>query len=319
MVSTVYLLKRVSIAIASLFIIASLIFFMTSALPGSAANIALGQDATPERIADFEEEMGLDRPIMERYGDYVVQTFTLEWGESLLSGRSVAGMIIPAFFRTLELAIVAMAVTIITAIPFGLMTAVRRDSLFDSVVSKLGYIGVSMPEFVSGTLLVLLFTRGPLGFFPSGGYVEFGSDPIGWLMHLILPAVTLNILIFAYVMRQTRSSMIETLESDYIRQARLTGIPERTVQLKYALRNGLLPTITILALNVGWLMGSVVIVEEIFSYPGIGSMLISAIGSRDLPVIQAAILVPTAAFIFANLTADLLYTVLDPRISLGEK
>lgn len=319
MVSTVYLLKRISIAIASLFIIASLIFFMTSALPGSAANIALGQDATPDRIAAFEEEMGLDRPVLERYGDYVVQTFTLEWGESLLSGRSVFAMIVPAFYRTLELAIVAMAMTIVTAIPFGLMTAVRRDSLFDSVVSKLGYIGVSMPEFVSGTLLVLLFTRGPLGFFPSGGYVEFGSDPIGWLMHLILPAVTLNILIFAYVMRQTRSSMIETLESDYIRQARLTGIPERTVQLKYALRNGLLPTITILAINVGWLMGSVVIVEEIFSYPGIGSMLISAIGSRDLPVIQAAILVPTAAFIFANLAADLLYTVLDPRISLGEK
>lgn len=319
MVSTFYILKRISIAIASLFIIASLIFFMTSALPGSAANIALGQDATPERIADFEEEMGLDRPIIKRYGDYVIQTFTLEWGDSLLSGRSVVGMIVPAFFRTLELAIIAMAVTIITAIPFGLLTAVRRNSLFDSIVSKLGYIGVSMPEFVSGTLLILLLTRGPLGFFPSGGYVEFGSDPISWLMHLILPALSLNILIFAYVMRQTRSSMIETLESDYIRQARLTGIPERTVQLKYALRNGLLPTITILALNVGWLMGSVVIVEEIFSYPGIGSMLISAIGSRDLPVIQAAILVPTAAFIFANLAADLLYTVLDPRISLGEK
>jgi peptide/nickel transport system permease protein len=319
MVSTVYLLKRISLAIVSLFIIASLIFFMTSALPGSAANIALGQDATPERIADFEEEMGLDRPIMERYGDYVVQAFTLEWGESLLSGRSVVGMIVPAFLRTLELAIVAMAVTIVTAVPFGLLTAVRRDTLFDSIVSRFGYVGVSMPEFVSGTLLILLFTRGPLGFFPSGGYVKFGSDPIGWLMHLILPAVTLNILIFAYVMRQTRSSMIETLESDYIRQARLTGIPERIVQLRYALRNGLLPTITILALNVGWLMGSVVIVEEIFSYPGIGSMLITAIGRRDLPVIQAAILVPTAAFIFANLAADLLYTVLDPRISLGEK
>jgi peptide/nickel transport system permease protein len=319
MVNTIYLLKRVSIALLSLFVIASLIFVMTSALPGSAANIALGTDATPERIAELEAEMGLDRPLHVRYLDYVVGTFTFNWGESLLSDRAVIGLIAPAFIRTLELAIVAMAVTVVTAIPFGLLTAARRDSLFDSVVSKLGYIGVSMPEFVSGTLLLLLFTRGPLDFFPSGGYVGLGEDPVGWLMHLILPAITLNIVIFAYVMRQTRSSMIETLESDYIRTVRLAGIPEREVLLRYALRNGLLPTITILALNVGWLMGSVVIVEEIFSYPGIGRLLIRAINDRDLPVIQAAVMVPTSAFIFANLTADIIYTYLDPRISLGEK
>jgi peptide/nickel transport system permease protein len=318
MVNYGYLLKRVSIALLSLFIISSLIFVMTTALPGSAANIVLGTDATPDRIDELESEMGLDQPLHERYLDYVVGTFTLDWGESLISDQPVVEPIVPAFFRTLELAVVAMGLSIVTAIPFGILTAAQRDSIFDSVVSGLGYIGVSIPTFVSGTLLLLLFTRGTFGFFPSGGYVSPGSDPIAWLSHMILPAVTLNIVIFAYVMRQTRSSMIETLESDYIRTARLKGIPERSVLLRHALRNGLLPTVTIIALNVGWLMGSVVIVEEIFSYPGIGRLLIDAINQRDLPVIQAAIMVPTAAFIFANLTADILYTYLDPRISLGD-
>jgi peptide/nickel transport system permease protein len=318
MVNYSYLLKRVSIALLSLLIISSLIFGMTTALPGSAANIVLGTDATPDRIDELESEMGLDRPLFERYLDYVVGTFTLDWGESLLSDQPVEELVVPAFFRTLELAVVAMGLSIVTAIPFGILTAAQRDSKFDSVVSSLGYIGVSIPTFVSGTLLLLVFTRGTFGFFPSGGYVSPGSDPVGWISHMILPAVTLNIVIFAYVMRQTRSSMIETLESDYIRTARLKGIPEQNVLLRHALRNGLLPTVTILALNVGWLMGSVVIVEEIFSYPGIGRLLIDAINQRNLPVIQAAIMVPTAAFIFANLTADILYTYLDPRISLGD-
>jgi peptide/nickel transport system permease protein len=319
MVNTAYLLKRVSIAVLSLFVIASLIFAMTSALPGSAANIVLGTDATPERIDQLEEEMGLDRPMHERYLDYVVGTFTFDWGQSLLSDQPVISIIVPAFIRTLELAVVAMTMSVVTAIPFGLLTAAKRDSIFDSLVSKLGYIGVSMPSFVSGTLLLLLFTKGTFGFFPSGGHAALGEGFFTWLSHLILPAVTLNIVIFAYVMRQTRSSMIETLESDYIRSARLKGIPEREVLLRHALRNGLLPTVTILALNVGWLMGSVVIVEEIFSYPGIGRVLIGAINDRNLPVVQAAVMVPTAAFIFANLAADVIYTYLDPRISLGEK
>lgn len=318
MVNSVYLAKRIGIALLSLFIIASLVFVMTAALPGSAANIALGQDATPERIDQLEQEMGLDLPLHERYVDFVVSTFTMDWGESLLSDQKVADRIVPAFYRTVGLASVAMVLSVITAIPFGLVTAARRNTKFDSIISNLGYIGVSMPEFVSGTLLLLVFTYGTLGFFPSGGHVPLSEDPIAWLHHLILPAVTLNFVIFAYVMRQTRSSMIETLESDYIRTARLKGLPEREVLLRHALRNGLLPTVTILALNVGWLMGSVVIVEEIFSYPGIGRLLIQSIGTRDLPMIQVAILVPTGAFIFANLIADILYTYLDPRITLGE-
>lgn len=319
MVQTEYLVKRIAIAILSLFIVLSLIFGMTTALPGSAANMILGTQATEERIEDVNERLGLNEPLHERYFDFVIGVFTLNWGESLTSDQPVASLVIPAFIRTLSLAAVTMLLSIITGIPAGLVAAAKRNSRFDSVVSNLGYIGVSIPSFVSGTLLLLFLTTPPLDFFPSGGYVMFQDDPIGWLHRLILPAIALNFVVFTYLMRQTRSSMIETLTSEYVRTARLKGVPERQVLTKHALRNGLLPTITILALNVGWLMGSVVIVEEIFSYPGIGRLLIGAIEQRDLPVVQAAILVPTAALIFSNLVADIIYTLLDPRISLGEK
>jgi peptide/nickel transport system permease protein len=154
---------------------------------------------------------------------------------------------------------------------------------------------------------------------PNGGYAPLSEGIVPWIKHMILPAISLNIIAVAYVMRQTRSSLIETLESDYIRTARLKGVPELKVLFKHALRNGLLPAVTVLAFNFGWMMGSVVIVEEIFTYPGIGQMIVKAIETRDLPLIQAGILVPTAAFIIANLIADILYTRLDPRITLGDQ
>jgi peptide/nickel transport system permease protein len=171
---------------------------------------------------------------------------------------------------------------------------------------------------VSATLLLLLFTSPPLELFPRGGYVPLSDGVIDWLHHLLLPAIAMNTIILAYVLRQTRSSMVETLESGYIRTARLKGVAESKVLFGHAFRNGLLPTVTVLALNFGWMMGAVVIIEEIFAYPGIGEMIIQAVDSRDLPVLQAAILVPTIAFIIANFVADIVYTLLDPRITLGE-
>lgn len=292
---------------------------MTSALPGTAANILLGQQQTAEAIAEVEAEMGLDEPMLERYVDFVVGMFTLDWGQSLLSSQSVISMVLPALQRTLELALVATAFSVVFAIPLGVLTAAKRNTIFDKFSLNVSYVAISIPSFVSATLLLLLFTSPPMGYFPSGGYVPLTEDPLAWLHHMILPAISMNFVIFAYVLRQTRSSMIETLESDYIRTARLKGVAESKVLLRHALRNGLLPTVTVVAINFGWMMGSVVIIEEIFSYPGIGRLIVNAIGDRDLPVLQAGILVPTVAFITANLLADVVYTVLDPRIELGEK
>lgn len=319
MVNTLYLAKRILIAFVSVFVVTSVVFGMTTALPGTAANIVLGTAQTEEAVQQLERQMGLDRPLLERYLDFVVDIFTLDWGNSFVSGEPVMGLILPALQKSLELALVAMLLSVATAIPLGVLTAAKRDSIFDNLTLNVSYIAVSMPSFVSATLLLLLFTTQPTDFFPSGGYEPLSKGVVPWLHHILLPAISINVIILAYVMRQTRSSMIETLESDYIRTARLKGVAESNVLLKHALRNGLLPTVTVVAINFGWMMGALVIIEKIFSYPGIGRLIVRAISTRDLPVIQVAILVPTVAFISANLLADIVYTLLDPRIKLGER
>jgi peptide/nickel transport system permease protein len=313
-----YLLKRVVYMIISIVVVTSAVFAITNIVPGNVANVILGTGATEERIAQVEAELGLDRPLYVQYLDFVGGVLLLDFGESLISGQPVGEIIWPRLIRTLQLATVAMIISIVTAIPLGIVAASKRDTIVDQLVTTGSYVGLSIPSFVSATLLLLLLTSPPLDLFPRGGYVPLREGVIPWLHHLLLPAIAMNTIILAYVLRQTRSSMVETLESEYIRTARLKGVAESRVLLGHAFRNGLLPTVTVLALNFGWMMGAVVIIEEIFAFPGIGEMIIQAIDSRDLPLLQAAILVPTVAFIIANFVADVVYTLLDPRITLGE-
>lgn len=314
-----YLAKRLVVALLSVWVVATAVFAITTLLPGSAANIVLGTEATQETIRQVEQQLGLNRPMYIQYIDFVGGVFTGDFGQSLISGRPVTSMVWPRLIRTLQLAFVAMSISAITAIPLGVLTAAKRDTIFDRVITSTSYIGLSLPSFVSATLLLMFLTAPPLELFPKGGYVPIREGIIPWLHHLLLPALAMNTIILAYVLRQTRSSMVDTLESDYIRTARLKGVAESSVLFKHALRNGLLPTITVLAINFGWMMGSVVIIEEIFAYPGLGELIVQAISNRDLPLIQAGILIPTIAFITANFVSDIFYTVLDPRISLGEK
>jgi peptide/nickel transport system permease protein len=315
----VYLIKRLLVASISVWVVATAVFVITNLLPGSAANIILGTEATQEVLLRLERELGLNRPLYVQYLDFVGGVFTGDFGNSLISGRPVMELVWPRLVRTLQLAMVAMAISILTAIPLGVLAASERNSLIDRIVTGGSYVGLSLPSFVSATLLLMFLTAPPLALFPKGGYVPPGQGVVDWLHHLLLPALAMNTVIFAYVLRQTRSSMIDTLESDYIRTARLKGVSEYKLLFKHALRNGLLPTITVLAINFGWMMGSVVIIEEIFAYPGMGELIVQAINNRDVPLIQAGILIPTIAFIIANLISDVFYTALDPRISLGEK
>lgn len=314
-----YLVKRTAIALLSVVIVASVVFGVTTLLPGSAANIVLGTEATEETIQQVNQDLGLDRPLTVQYVDFVVGVFSGDFGESLISGQPVMSMVWPRLLRTLQLALVAMTISVVTAIPLAILAAAKRDTIIDHIVTGGSYVGLSIPSFVSATLLLLFLTTEPLALFPRGGYVPLSEGVIPWLHHLLLPAIAMNTIILAYVLRQTRSSMVETLESDYIRTARLKGVAERNVLFKHGLRNGLLPTVTVLALNFGWMMGSVVIIEQIFAFPGIGELIVQAIENRDLPLIQAGILIPTIAFIVANFVADIVYTTLDPRISLGEQ
>ncbi|MFC6954211.1 ABC transporter permease [Halorubellus litoreus] len=314
-----YLVKRTAIALLSIFIVVSVVFGVTTLLPGSAANIVLGTEATDAAIEQVNEDLGLDRPLPVQYVDFVGGAVTGNFGNSLISGQPVMEMVWPRLLRTLQLAAVAMLISVVAAIPLGIVAAAKRDTVVDHVVTSGSYVGLSIPSFVSATLLLLFLTTPPLDLFPKGGFVPISDGVVPWLHHLLLPAIAMNTIILAYVLRQTRSSMVETLESDYIRTARLKGVAERNVLFKHGLRNGLLPTVTVLALNFGWMMGSVVIIEQIFAFPGIGELIVQAIDNRDLPVIQAGILVPTIAFIMANFAADIVYTLLDPRISLGDE
>lgn len=314
-----YLVKRTAIALLSIFIVVSVVFGVTTLLPGSAANIVLGTEATDAAIEQVNEDLGLDRPLPVQYVDFVGGVVTGDFGNSLISGQPVMEMVWPRLLRTLQLAAVAMLISIVAAIPLGIVAAAKRDTAVDHLVTSGSYVGLSIPSFVSATLLLLFLTTPPLDLFPKGGFVPLSDGVVPWLHHLLLPAIAMNTIILAYVLRQTRSSMVETLESDYIRTARLKGVAERNVLFKHGLRNGLLPTVTVLALNFGWMMGSVVIIEQIFAFPGIGELIVQAIDNRDLPVIQAGILVPTIAFIMANFAADIVYTLLDPRISLGDE
>lgn len=314
-----YLVKRTAIAVLSVFVVASAVFAVTTLLPGSAANVVLGTEATEEAVQQVNEDLGLDRPLPVQYADFVVGVFTGDFGESLISGQPVMEMVWPRLLRTLQLAAVASLISVVTAIPLAIVAAAKRDTVIDHLTTGGAYIGLSIPSFVSATLLLLFLTTPPLALFPKGGFVPIQEGVVPWLHHLLLPALAMNTVILAYVLRQTRSSMVDTLESDYIRTARLKGVAERNVLFKHGLRNGLLPTVTVLALNFGWMMGSVVIIEQIFAFPGMGELIVQAIENRDLPVIQAGILVPTIAFIFANFAADIVYTMLDPRISLGEE
>ncbi len=303
----------------TLFAVSLIIFAITQLLPGDAAQMMLGQHATEERIASLEKQLGLNEPVYNQYVNWASGIVTGDLGHSLIYDRPVAEVIEPRLIRSLQLALLTTLMVIFIGIPLGVLAAIKRGSTFDTLVSGTTYVGVSLPEFVTGAILLLVFAGPIFGFLPGGDYASLLDDgPIEWLRHMLLPSITLTIVLLAHVMRQTRTGMIQTLRSEYVRTARLKGVGERNVLFKHALRNSLLPTITVLALNFGWLMGSLVIVEEVFSYPGIGRMVVGAIQNRDIPLVQATILIIAATYIIANTISDIVYAKLDPRIEYGE-
>ena len=262
----------------------------------------------------LEAKLGLDRPAYIQYLDWIGGVLRGDLGVSLRTDLPVAPTVFQALGRSLTLAALALAGVIVIAIPLGVLAAVRRGSLTDFGVSLGSYAGISLPEFVLATLLLVWLTRPEIGLFPASGYVPITEDPLRALWHLALPVMTLTIVMTAHVMRMVRSEMVDTLHADFVLAARLRGLSPVTVLVRHALRNSLLPTITVLALDVGYLIGGIIVVEEIFAFPGVGRLLIVAVAERDLPMIQAGALVMAFTYTLANLAADLAYVWLDRRI-----
>lgn len=313
-----YLLKRLAYVLLNLVGLSVVVFCITVVLPGNAAETILGRYATPENVATLERDLGLHRPQYVQYLDWVGGFVTGDWGTSFRHNRPVFDLVVTRGIRSAYLAVISLITIVAVSIPAGIIAAVYSESTLDAGITGLAYVGISVPEFVTGTGLLVLFAGPVWSVFPAGGYTPLSAGRlIEWASHLVLPVITLTFLSIAQLVRLTRTEMIETLRSEYVRTARLKGLDERTVVLKHAVRNGLLPTVTLLAMNVGYLVGGVVVVEEVFAYPGLGRLLVGAVLHRDIPVLQATVLLVAGIYMFANLGADLLYTYFDPRISYG--
>jgi len=313
-VSPTYLVKRFGFIVFTLFVVSLIVFGITQVLPGDAAQMLLGENATDDALAAVRDRLGLDRPIWLQYWDWLSAVLSGDLGTSLHTGLPVSEMMIPALLRSLLLALLAILLMLVLAIPMGIVAALKRGKPTDVVIGLGSYVGVSVPEFVTATLVLLLLANPALGLFPATGYVPLTEDFWDGLHHLVLPVFTISVILIAHVSRMVRSEMIDVMHTDYVRAARMKGLTRRRVIFRHALPNALLPTITIVALDVGYLLGGIIVVEEIFAFPGIGRQLIVAIQSRDLPSIQAGALIMAATYAMANFLADLAYAALDRRI-----
>lgn len=311
-----YVAQRLVYAVAIVAVMSVLVFGATHVLPGDAAVMILGQYATPEALAAIRAKLGLDQPLYIQYWRWASGFVQGDMGQSLIMERPVAPIVWQALEKSMILATLSMASVAIIGIGLGVVSALYRGRTIDHLASLFGYLGISVPEFFWALVLLLVFASW-LGWLPASGYATLDDGLLAMASHLLLPVVTLTLTLIAHVLRMTRSSMLEVLHSGYVRTARAKGLPERLVLFRHALRNGLLPTITILAFDFGWLIGGIVVIESVFGYPGIGRMLIFALQRHDIPLMQAIILVMTIIFTLANLAADLLYAYFNPRIRYG--
>lgn len=311
--SPAYFFKRIALIGYTLLVVSVIVFAITQILPADAAVMLLGENATPEALAAVRLKLGLDASPWVQYGRWLTSVVQGDFGISMRNGQPVGPAMLAALGRSLLLALFAIALMLLLALPLGIIAAIRRGKTVDFGVSIISYVGVSLPEFVTSTLLIMVFADW-LQWLPATGYVPLSESISEGLLHLALPVLTVSIILIAHVSRMVRSELVDVLHSDYIRAARLKGLSAQTVLFKHALRNALLPTITIVALDVGYLLGGVIVVEEIFALPGIGRQLIVAVQSRDLPSIQAGALIMATTYAVANFLSDMAYAWLDKRI-----
>lgn len=312
--SLLYLAKRLMYLIFTALLVSLIVFSATQLLPANAATMILGEYATDEALAALNQRLGLDDPAPVQYLRWLSGVLQGDFGTSLRTSQPVGPAIMSAFGRSAILALSSLVLVSIIAIPLGVLAASRQGKATDLGVSLVSYIGVSLPEFVLATLLLVWLASPAVGLFPASGYVPFTENFWSGVHHVALPVLTLTIVLTAHISRMIRSEMADTLGSDFIRAARLRGLPRHRVLFHHALRNSMLPAITVIALDVGYLIGGVIVVEEVFAFPGVGRQLILAIQNRDLPMIQAGALLMACSYAVANLCADLAYASLDKRI-----
>jgi peptide/nickel transport system permease protein len=312
-----YLARRVLTLLPILLLMSIIVFALIRMIPGDPIDVMYGGEGMDEaRRAALSREMGLDQPIVIQYGRWLLRAVTGDLGNSYRAGMPVMQLIGQRLPATLWLSLSAMFLSLLVALPLGLLAAVKRNSGADMGATAFAILGISMPNFWSGILLVLIFSIW-LGWLPSIGYVSPLDDLWLSIRHLILPAITLGWALAGVTTRLARSSLLEELGKDYVRTARGKGLSERAVLLRHTLRNALIPTVTMIGLQMGFLIGGTVVVETVFAWPGIGLLVVDSIFARDYPVVQGVVLVIAVLVVLINLLVDVTYTVLDPRIRLS--
>lgn len=308
-----YILRRLLGILPVLILVALGSFLLVHLVPGDPAMVMLGNDATPQQIQALKTQMGLDRSLPEQFALWGWQVLRGNLGESFFLGRPVTQSLMERLPATLQLALLSLVFSLLIGIPAGILAAVRQNTKWDQLIMITAMGGISIPSFWLGLFLILVFSVG-LGWLPSGGYSPLWEDFWGGLRILVLPSISLGFMQAALIARMTRSSMLEVLRQDYVRTAKAKGLDWWRVTLRHALKNAMIPVITTIGTAFGVLLGGAVIVEIVFTYPGLGRLVVLAVQRRDYPLVQGALLLASVIYVLVNLAVDLLYGVFDPRI-----
>jgi peptide/nickel transport system permease protein len=309
-----YLVRRLVGTVPVLFLVSLLTFLMIHLTPGDPVRLMLGEDATKEAIEALNQKLGLDQSLPVQYLRWLGNVLTGDMGQSIRSHQSVLEAVGERLPVTLELSVLSMVIAVLLGIPTGIIAAIRRNSAADVASTTLALTGISIPNFFLGIVLILIFSEW-LGWLPPSGYVPFLDDPIQNLKLMIMPSFALGTALAGTISRMMRSSLLEVLGADFVRTARAKGLTERSAILGHAVKNALLPVVTIIGLQTGTVLGGAILTETIFALPGIGRLVVDSIFARDFPIVQGVILFLALVRILSSLLTDIIYALLDPRIS----
>lgn len=309
--------RRVGFLALTILLTSVIVFAITQLLPGDIARVILGREAGEAAIQGLREELGLNDPIIVQYGKWLANFVGGNWGQSFSTRTDVFTLVTDRLRNSLMLAGVILVISIPLAVALGVIAGLHEEKAADHVISVGTLSFVGLPEFITGLLLIEIFAH-RLGLFPANSSIRVDAGLLEALPMLILPAVTAALVLLAYVARLTRTGVIEEMKKPYVRTAELKGLPKHTVTFRHVLRNALMPTVTVIAISFGWMLSGLIVIENVFNYPGLGKLLVFAIERRDIPLLQAITMITVLGFLLANLAADLVYTRLNPRIRLGD-
>ena len=310
-----FIAKRLGLSLVTLLLVSIIVFAISDVLPGDVGRAILGRSATDAQVAQLDHQLGYDKPVVERYWKLISGYATGDWGTSPVLNTEVRPLVLRRFGNSLVLAAFAFALIVPFSILMGVVAALHHGRWPDRLISITGLSLIALPEFVTGVILLVVFAV-QLGWFPSSSAVP-GADPVDWFRQLLLPAIPLMCVLFGYIARMARAGTVDALRADYTRTATLKGLPRRTVVRRHVLRNSLLPTISVVSVQIGYLVGGLVVTETLFAYPGIGSLAYDSVQANDITVIESIVLFTAVLYMLSNLVADILYAALNPRVRLA--